>query len=155
MSKPVKSQNNSDTLSILQSEMCDVVYRYLYILMKSLLRYELEISLEKNTIISFSIDSDFSVKCFYVYIKEGNNSRKYLSDINFSNKVLKCAVLNFILGRKEYDNCRPEMYAKWFENLKTRMQDLLNEQKKYEDIIDGIRNVPIFTPKREVLIEKK
>ena len=49
---------------------------------------------------------------------------------------------------------RPETYAKWFIKIKEIMQDLLDKEQKYENIIDDIKSMPIFSPTREVLIEK-
>jgi len=155
MSRLNKQQNDKGILNTLQDEMCDIVYRHLNVLMVSLKKMELEINLDDGIVITFMLDSS-DLKTFFVYVKENKNSgRRGMGSINFSNKSLEDVVLNFILSQKDYFNCRPEKYTIWFENLKTKMQSLMDEQKKYEDILDSIRNIPMFSPTREVLIEKR
>ena len=157
MSRQSKQQETKGIISELQDEMCDSVYRYLYFLMTALRRSELDVELDDGIIIRFTIDFSDTSKTFYIYIQESKTSgRRNIGYINFTSKHSQDdAVLLFILGKKEYNDSRADKYAKWFSNLKNRMQDLMDEQKKFEEILNDLRNIPIFSPQREVLIEKK
>lgn len=148
------SNTGSEILNTLQTEMCDVIYRHLFVLMKSLIRTNLKINLDKDKIIFFTISNDTD-KYFDVYIQEPQSGNRHLSEINFSVKTFKDPILNLIIHRTAFDKCRPEKYAQWLENVKTTMQELLEEQKKYENILENVRSIPMFSPQREVLVEKK
>lgn len=156
MSRNNKNTENKGIINELHSEMCETVYRYLFYLMITLRRQEIDLNLDETIIVRFWIDFTDSSKTVYVYVQESKSTgRKHIGNISTKSNSAEDVVLNYILDRKDFIEVRSEKYAKWFSNLKNKMQELLDEQKKFEEILNDLRSIPMFSPEREVLIEKK
>jgi hypothetical protein len=153
MSKSTKSVAQKGAMFNAQYDMCDIVYRKLF---------ELMISVGSNSVIigfdniSFRLDSDGDCIRFYLVTQRGNTSGiGFVPLKKISTTDIEDPVMCHILSEKEFEKNKPETYTKWLESVKKFMQQLLEEQKKYENIIENIKSIPLFSPTREVLIEKE
>lgn len=157
MSKQIKPTSKKGILFDAQYEMCDVVYRKLYELMISV--KQCEVLIELNSVGTFRMNLYESDSCA-VLCHVSKTTKNTLGYLYFNRKFSSTEIedpfiKDFLLKKNEYNDSRPEIYARWFEKLKEVMQKLLDEQEKYKEISYGIQNIPMFSPTREVLIEKK
>lgn len=153
MSKSTKSIAQKGAMFNAQYDMCDIVYRKLFELMISVGSDSIKINLEDKV---FQIESNEDCVRFYLITpRGGKNGIGYVPLKKISTTNIEDPIMSHILSEKEFENDKPGTYTKWLEGVKKVMQELLEEQKKYENIIDNIKSIPLFSPTREVLIEKK
>lgn len=141
-----------------QYEMCDMVYRKLLELMDEIMLYEIFIEF-KEISGKIKITAHNSSKNQMDFYYCGKNGNSHVGSVSFSKQLsiseLECPVFCYIYKNKELIDQRSEIYSLWLKNIKLAMQKLLTEQKRFEDILDNINNIPMFSPTREVIIEKK
>jgi hypothetical protein len=151
MSKVLKSIAQKGILFNVQYEMCDMVYRKLHELMVSVNELNLEIEFKST---------EFLLKCagknieFYRIGRNGRVELGYVPLDKISIAQIECPMMLYIMEEYEFSKSRPETYSEWFDVIKCKMQDLLVVQQKYETLLDSIKNIPLFSPTREVLLEK-
>lgn len=82
MSRNNKNTENKGIINELHSEMCETVYRYLFHLMVTLRRQEIDLNLDETIIVRFWIDFNDSSKTVYVYVQESKSAgRKHIGNI--------------------------------------------------------------------------
>lgn len=139
-----------------QYDMCDMVYRKLHELMLSV--HQLEIDVEIKEIgkykLLISLVEPGNLNIIYLQKTGAREHIGYIPMKKISLTELEDPFIVHLCKRTEFLNSRPELYTKWFNEIKNIMQTLLNEEKKYETIRGFIRDIPIFSPTRKVLIEK-
>lgn len=137
-----------------QYEMCDVVYRKLFELMLSINEVKIETKFAKKIFIIELYKSDFRL-AFSTRTEYGGRSLLgFIQLKKISLTEIEDPVLQHICAQSEFANLIPDKYTEWLEIIKNIMQDLLNKEQKYKNIIGNIRAIPLFSPTREVLIEK-
>lgn len=139
-----------------QYEMCDIVYRKLNELMLSINETEIDVTLEEG--VKFKIEirkGEENTLYFGVYTKSGKNTLGGVNLKKISVYDINDPIIDYLLNQKEYTGKRPELYKKWFGAIKDVMQKLLDQQNQYEDLISAIQDMPMCSPTREVLVEKK
>lgn len=139
-----------------QYEMCDIVYRKLNELMLSISETEIDVTLEEG--VRFKVEirkGEENILYFGVYTKSGRNNLGGVNLKKISVYDINDPIIDYLLNQKEYTGKRPELYKKWFGVIKDVMQKLLDQQNQYEDLINAIQDMPICSPTREVLVEKK
>src|SRR3972149_6142303 len=158
MSKQKKSPlKTKRVLFDTQYDMCDMIYKKLSELMLSVNKLEIIIKHEKFGNFKLLINESESEKIQFYTITEKNILIKNIGYVplnNISLEQLEDPFIYFICGEIKFINSRPEIYSEWFEQIKCTMQELLDEEKKYEELRSKIEELPIFSPTREVLIEK-
>lgn len=157
MSRPTKQISSKGIAFDTQYEMCDVVYRKLIELFLEVRRYKVSIEV-KSISSTFEISLQNSSQNNFVnfHLVSKSNSRTTLGDFDLKKLSLSEIEDPFYkyISRTEFLETRAELYSEWLESVKNAMQKLLEEQRKYEDIMESIKNIPMFTPPREVLFEK-
>jgi hypothetical protein len=157
MSSVRKSNTSKSVIFETQYEMCNTVYRKLHELMWSVNQLKILFQIEEIGDIKLEINQSEAESIYFSMTNAKTGNRENLGCVSMKKLSLsefEDPIMIYILRKQELANSRTETYSKWFVKLKDEMQELLNEQKKYEDILDEIRNIPIFSPTREVLIEK-
>jgi len=159
----VSKNNQSKTVVFdTQYEVCNVVYRKLLELMISVNQINIYVEC-KDLSMFFKFTADFQYKILTFYTtksgsKDNSKDNHHIGGIDFrkalSNTEMECPVLCWIIKQVDFTEERPEKYKSFITEVKKAMQKMLEEQQKYEDILDDIRNIPMFSPEREVLIEK-
>ena len=151
-----KSKNLKGIAFEVQYEMCDTIYRKLLEIMSSLFIKEVFIEFEKFGKVRMT-ENNKGILDFYFLSKNQNGP---LGQINFNKQLslteIECPVMSFMHSKKDmFSQSKAEDYHKWLSSIKTTMQELINEQNKYVSILDDINSIPMFSPTREVIIEKK
>jgi len=151
-----KSKNLKGIAFEVQYEMCDTIYRKLLEIMGSLFIKEVFIEFEKFGKVRIT-ENNKGMLDFYFLSKNQNGG---LGQINFNKQLssteIECPVLCFMYTKKDmFSQSKAEDYHKWLSSVKITMQELVNEQNKYENILDDMKSIPMFSPTREVIIEKK
>jgi len=151
-----KSKNLKGIAFEVQYEMCDTIYRKLLEIMTSLFIKEIFIEFEKFGRVRMT-ESNKGILDFYFYSKNDNRN---LGQVNFNKQLssteVECPVMSFMWVKKDmFPQSKAGEYHKWLNSVKTTMQELVDEQSKYENILDDIKSIPMFSPTREVIIEKK
>lgn len=151
-----RSKNLKGIAFEVQYEMCDTIYRKLLEIISSLFIKEVSVEFEKYGKVRMT-ESSKGVMDFYFFSKNDNRN---LGQIYFNKQLssteIECPVMAFMLAKKDmFPQSKAEEYHKWLNSVKKTMQELVNEQGKYENILDDIKSIPMFSPTREVIIEKK
>jgi len=152
----IKSKNLKGIAFEVQYEMCNTIYRKLMEIMNSLFIKEVFIEFEKFGKVRIT-EHNKGILCFYFLSK--NDSRN-IGEISFNKQLssteIECPVMYFMYTKKDmFPQSKAEEYHKWLNSVKKTMQELVDEQNKFENILDDIKNIPMFSPTREVIIEKK
>lgn len=156
MSKQTKSSISKSVLFDTQYEVCDVIYRKLYELMYSVFRLDIRIEMEDLGQFKLHITETGDDMLNFSHMSQGGgtDNNGYVPLKNINKKIIECPFMTFLCRKSNLNNSRPELYTKWISEIKKVMQNLLDEENKYKAIIDDIREIPMFSPTRQVLIEK-
>jgi hypothetical protein len=157
MSKSPKTIPQKGALFNAQYDMCDLVYRKLNELMLSVGEYEIDTEFCETKIrimIHFGNGEDNTIYFQNINRSGGRNSIGYVNVKKISLVQIEDPMVEFCRKEKNSDGDTPTVYTKWFNKVKEIMQALLDQEQKYEDLVDSMKSLPIFSPTREVLIEK-
>lgn len=157
MNKSVKTIPQKGVLFNLQYDMCNLVYRKLNELMLSIGENEIDIKFV-DIKIRLYINNSGQENIFYFYTLRDGKISVNLGELNLKKISLQEINDPIIALCKKYKNDNtdiPTLYSNWFDELKKSMQSLLEKENKYNQMIDDIKSLPIFSPTREVLFEKK
>jgi len=155
MNKTTKPTIIDDIVFEVQFALCDVLYRKLLSLLAS--THTETLLLPFNELYQFRLSAELNAKyALSFYSKRTNNSQSYEDMLDFKKKIsiteIQDPVILFILEQK-LEN-KPELYSAWAETVKKAIKKLMEEEKKFKNILEDIKNLPFDSPTREVIIEK-
>jgi len=157
MSRSTKNTLKNGALFEAQYEMCFTVYAKLLELMHSVCEYSLEIEIN-NFKFQLSINTnpghENTINFYSLQKSGGKNNIGYVNMKKISTTHIECPIIIYFGTQKELQNNKSTVYLEWLEKIKQTMQALLDKEKQYLEIIENIKSLPLFSPTREVLLEK-
>jgi hypothetical protein len=156
MSRSPKTIPQKGSLFNAQYDMCDLVYRKLNELMLSVGVYTIDIEfcdIQIRLLTEVGNGQDNTIYFYSISKSGGRTTLGYVNLKKLSSAEREDPMVTFCLNQKD-SNDKAEIYIKWFEKVKEIMQKLFEQEKKYEDLIDSIKSLPLFSPTRAVIVEK-
>lgn len=157
MSRSAKHTLKNGALFEAQYEMCFTVYTKLLELMHSVCEYSVEIEINNfnfQLAINPNNGQENTINFYYIQKSGSKNNIGYVHVKKISTTQIECPVIIYFGSQKELKINKSAIYLEWLEKIKQVMQALLDKEKQYLDIIDNIKSLPVFSPTREVLLEK-
>lgn len=157
MSRSAKQILKNGALFEAQYEMCITVYTKLLELMHSVCEYSIEIEINNfkfQLILNPNNGQENTINFYSMQKSGGKNNIGYVNAKKISTTQLECPIIIYFGTQKELQINKSAIYLEWLEKIKNVMQSLLNKEQQYLDIIDNIKSLPVFSPTREVLLEK-
>ncbi len=157
MSRSAKHTLKNGALFEAQYEMCFTVYTKLLELMHSVCEYSIEIEINNfkfQLAINANTGHENTINFYSLQKSGGKNNIGYVNMKKISTTQIECPIIIYIGNQKELLNNKSGVYLEWLEAIKLVMQALLDKEKQYLEIIENIKSLPLFSPTREVLLEK-
>lgn len=157
MSRSSKHTLKNGALFEAQYEMCFTVYTKLLELMHAVCEYSIEIEIHNfkfQLYINPNSENEHILNFYSLQKSGGKNNIGHVHIKKISTTQIECPIIVYIGNQKELMDNKSGIYLEWLEKIKKVMQTLLDKEKQYLDIIDNIKSLPVFSPTREVLLEK-
>lgn len=156
----VRSKNLKGIAFEVQYVISDKIYRKLYEIMCSLLIADIVInfkevgkisimeSITEKGMVYFYLDANSIYnKEIYGYSGFSDGEKRGIGQINFNKPLstieLECPVFIIIQRIKSISpENKADKYHKWLGCVKAKMQELIKEQKKFENILEDISQIP-------------
>lgn len=148
--------SNENIVDTVQHAICSFMYRTIHTMMCSVNITSIIVKLNESYTMRIFTSSDNKKLLYFSYKKDNNTTWSGLDSLNvfLDSANMKDPFYQWVSYKTDFENKRAEFYNLWYKELKKVIILLETEEKKYNDILEDMQSLPMFTPTRSVIIEK-